>query len=312
MSDVAVLRTFRADEFDAADLAGAKGGQTVSVCLPARDEAGTVGPIVSAICTELVDRTGLVDEVLVVDDHSTDATAREAADAGARVVRASEVLPEHGEGHGKGEALWKSLHASRGDLVVWVDADIRRFDPGFVTGLLGPLLRHPDVAFVKGYYDRPLGDDGAGGGRVTELVARPIVALLHPELAPVVQPLAGEYGGRRELLEQLAFVEGYGVDLALLVDVARLSGIESMAQVDLGVRHHRNRTLDELGPQALAVLHAALRRADPDLVPDAVDLVRPGMAPSHHELAERPPLRDLPAYRAVHPGAGSPRSTRSA
>lgn len=312
MAPVAVLRTFRADDFGAADLAELKGGQTVSVCLPARNEASTVGDIVTAVIDHLVDATGLVDEVLVVDDHSSDATAEVAAAAGARVVRADDVLAEHGEGHGKGEALWKSLHASTGDLVIWCDADIRDFDPDFVVGLLGPLLRHPDVSFVKGYYDRPVGRGGEGGGRVTELVARPVVALLHPALAPVVQPLAGEYGGRRSLLERLPFVEGYGVDLALLVDVARTCGIEAMAQVDLGVRHHRNRSLDELGPQALAVLHAALRRADPDLTPAAAELVRPGLPTVRQVLAERPPLVDLEAYRAAHPTAAARRPSRSA
>lgn len=305
------MRTFHVDDVDAEALADAKGGRTISVCLPARNEAETVGPIVAAIRTELQERTALVDELLVVDDHSTDGTAVVAAAAGARVVRAHEVLADHGEGHGKGEALWKSLFASRGDLVVWCDADIRQFDVGFVVGLLGPLVRHPDIAFVKGYYDRPVGEDGTGGGRVTELVARPAIALLHPQLAPVVQPLAGEYGGRRDVLEQLPFVEGYGVDLALLIDVARLAGVEAIAQVDLGVRVHRNRTLEELGPQALAVLHAALHRADPTLTPLTTTLVRPGAAPVAQALVERPPLVEVPEYRALR-GSGDPRPSRSA
>jgi glucosyl-3-phosphoglycerate synthase len=311
MTPVAVLRTFHVDDFDAEALADAKGGRTISVCLPARNEAATVGPIVEVIRTELVDRTGLIDELLVIDDHSEDGTARIAAEAGARVVVAPEVLADHGEGHGKGEALWKSLHASTGDLIVWCDADIRQFDTGFVVGLVGPLVRHPDVAFVKGYYERPVAEGGSGGGRVTELVARPIIALLHPELAPVVQPLAGEYGGRRDVLERLPFVEGYGVDLALLIDVARLAGVGAIAQVDLGVRVHRNRTLAELGPQALAVLHAALHRADPDLAPQAATLVRPGTTPVEHALVERPPLVTLPEYRTAH-AADRPRPSRSA
>lgn len=311
MAPVAVLRTFHVEDFDAEALAEAKGGRTVSVCLPARDEERTVGPIVASIRTQLVDRTGLVDEVLVVDDHSADATAQVAADAGATVVHAHDVLTAHGDGHGKGEALWKSLHASQGDLIVWCDADIREFDVGFVVGLLGPLIRHPEVAFVKGYYDRPVTDDGVGGGRVTELVARPIIALLHPSLAPVVQPLAGEYGGRRDVLERLAFVEGYGVDLALLIDVARLAGVEAIAQVDLGVRVHRNRSLEELGPQALAVLHTALQRADPDVAPASATLVRPGLPGVDHALVERPPLVDVPEYRAAR-AAARPRPSRTA
>jgi glucosyl-3-phosphoglycerate synthase len=268
----------------------------VSVCLPARDEAKTVGGIVETIRATLVDRLGLVDEVLVVDDHSADATAKVAAEAGARVVAVDAVLPELGPGEGKGEALWKSVAAAEGDLIVWCDADITDFGPRFVTGLLGPLLTRRDVDFVKGFYDRPVGLAPHGGGRVTELVARPTIALLHPHLASVVQPLAGEYAGRRSLLERLPFVQGYGVDLGLLVDIAELEGTEVLAQVDLGTRRHRNRTLDELGPQALAVLQTALRRADPAAGGEAT-LVRPDLEPVVVGVGERPPLVDVPSYR---------------
>ena len=297
MSAVSVLRTFHHDDHDLAALRAAKGATTVSVCLPARDEAATVGPIVRTVVDELVDDAGLVDEVLVVDDGSTDGTAAVATDAGARVVGADELDVGRDVGHGKGQALWRSLWASEGDLVLWCDADIRDFAPRFVLGLLGPLLTTPDIGFVKGFYDRPLSSQGHGGGRVTELVARPVVALLFPELAPVVQPLAGEYGGRREVLEQLPFVGGYGVDLALLIDVSRRYGIGALAQVDLGTRIHRNRALDELGPQALAVLQAALHRADPALVDEAVTLIRPGAAPVAQELVELPPLASVDGYR---------------
>ncbi len=296
-----MLRTFRAGEFDPNRLVDEKAGRQISLCLPARDEERTVGGIVQAVRSALVDQLPLIDELLVIDDHSTDATARVARDAGATVVRADEILPEYGQGHGKGGALWKSLYASRGDLIVWCDADVRNFDPTFVVGLLGPLLTRSDVSFVKGFYDRPT-DDGTsgargGGGRVTELVARPLVSLLFPNLTPFIQPLAGEYAGRRDVLEQLPFVEGYGVDLALLVDIEARFGLGAMAQVDLGERVHRNRPLDELSAQAMAVLQAALHRAAPELVGTIEVLARPGHEPLLVDVSERPPLVQVPEYR---------------
>jgi len=291
-----MVRTFRSGEFEAARLVGVKAGRTISLCLPARDEQDTVGAIVGTVRRALVDELPLVDEVLVVDDHSSDRTAAVAADAGAVVIAADEILPSYGLGHGKGEALWKSLAASSGDLVVWCDADVRNFDASFVIGLVGPLLTRADVGFVKGFYDRP-DAHGAGGGRVTELVARPVVSLLCPQLAPFVQPLGGEYAGRRDLLEQLPFVEGYGVDLGLLLDVERRFGLSAMAQVDLGERVHRNRPLDELSPQAMAVIQLALHRAAPDLVGTTETLVRPDHEPLVVDVSERPPLVEVPEYR---------------
>jgi glucosyl-3-phosphoglycerate synthase len=292
-----MLRTFRAGEFDAARLIDEKAGQQISVCGPPRDEEETVGQIVDTLRRRLIDDVPLIDEILVVDDHSSDRTAEVAAAAGARVLTADEILPEYGKGHGKGEALWKSLYASSGDLIVWCDADVRDFDPMFVVGLVGPLLTKADLVFVKGFYERPA-DEGPGrGGRVTELVARPVVSLLFPHLTPILQPLAGEYAGRREALEQLPFVEGYGVDLGLLIDLADRFGLEAMAQVDLGTRVHRNRPLDELSPQATAVLQTALRRADPDLVREIATLVRPGLDPVEVASTERPPLTEVPTYR---------------
>ncbi len=293
-----IFRTFHHGGFDAGALAEQKAarGHVVSVCLPARDEASTVGAIVTQVRHHLVEGCGLVDEVLVIDDHSTDATAQVAAEAGARVVHVDEVLPELGPGHGKGEALYKSVAAARGDLIAWCDADIRDFEPHFVVGLLGPLLQRPDIGFVKGFYDRPVTGSPHGGGRVTELMARPVIAALFPHLASIVQPLAGEYAGRRSLLERLPFVQGYGVDLALLIDIAELEGTESIAQVDLGVRRHRNRPLEQLGPQALAVLQAALARSGAPATQPA-SLVRPDAEPVEVGAEERPPLVDVAGYR---------------
>jgi glucosyl-3-phosphoglycerate synthase len=275
-------------DLDLDDLVAVKGGRTTSVCLPARNEAATVAEIVSRIAAH-----PLVDEVVVVDDHSTDATGAEAAGAGATVVSAPEVLAEYGDGPGKGQALWKAVAMSRGDIVAFCDADLRDFAPHFVTGLLGPLLLDPDLAFLKAYYRRPTGDAPRGGGRVTELVARPVLTLLFPELADVVQPLAGEFAARRDVFEALPFVEGYGVDIGLLIDAARVYGTDHLAQVDLGVRVHRNRPLDELGPMATIVLHTALQRAGVADLPTDVLLDRPDLRPVPVRYAERPPLNSI-------------------
>jgi glucosyl-3-phosphoglycerate synthase len=292
-----MIRTFHHDQFEVGALVERKrhDGHVVSVCLPARNEATTVGTIVEQLQTDLVD-AGLVDEVLVMDDHSSDATAKIADAAGALVVPVDEVLPELGPGTGKGEALWKSVAASRGDLIVWCDADITDFGPRFVVGLLGPLLASNEVDFVKGFYDRPVAGSAHGGGRVTELVARPTISTLFPHLSSIVQPLSGEYAGRRSLLERVPFVQGYGVDLGLLIDITELEGTSVLAQVDLGTRRHRNRPLDELGPQALAVLQTALRRAGTGYGEEVATLVRPDLEPVQVDVGERPPLISVPGY----------------
>ncbi len=293
-----VSRHYR--DFPLRQLVDAKGDQRVSVCIPAHDEAATVGDVVARMRRFLVDRLCLVDEVLVVDDHSSDGTGKAAADAGARVVRACDVLADIAGGPGKGEALWRSLHASTGDIVLWCDADITDFGTRFVSGLLGPLLTNPDVWFVKGYYERPHTGQ-VGGGRTTELMARPVLATLFPHLSTIVQPLSGEFGGRRTLLERLPFVRGYGVDIGLLIDVAEAVGTDAMVQVDLGTRRHRHHDLEQLGPQALTVLQTALDRAGVRSFNPAT-LLRPGLPPLARGFAELPPiatLRDLP------PGAGT-------
>jgi glucosyl-3-phosphoglycerate synthase len=259
-------RTFTAETWQAPDLVNAKGtrGVTVSVVLPALDEERTVGAIVATIREALVERCPLVDEVVVVDSGSSDRTAEVAAAAGARVVSVDTVLPRHGSRPGKGEALWKSLHATTGELIVFVDSDLVDFDPRFVVGLLGPLLTEPSIGYVKALYDRPLTTtDGivpSGGGRVTELVARPLLNAFWPELAGFVQPLSGEYAGRRELLEQVPFVSGYGVELGLLVDLVALAGLDALAQVDLGTRQHTHQADAALGRMAGQILQTALAR----------------------------------------------------
>lgn len=278
-------------------------GLGVSVCLPARNEEATVGTIVATVRRELVERVSLVDEVVVMDDGSTDATAEAARWEGARVVGVDDVLPELPGGSGKGNALWTSVFVCDGDLLCWLDSDIRNFGAHFVTRLLAPLLTTPDVDMVKGFYRRPLHGDPSGGGRVTELVARPTLSYLFPHLTRFVQPLAGEYAGRRTVLESVPFVEGWGVEIGLLIDVVSRFGPEAVAQADLGVREHRNRPLAELGPQALAVLATVLRRAgvdhsealrtelvrfDEDLAIERVPV----------EVRERPPMLTVPAYRA--------------
>jgi glucosyl-3-phosphoglycerate synthase len=288
---------------DAHDLADRKRhlGVRVSVCLPARDEAATIGPIVATVRRELVEGAGLVDEVLVLDDGSTDGTAEVAREAGGQVHAVAEVLPDLAVGQGKGNALWKSLYVAEGDLVCFLDADLRTFSAPFVTRLLEPLLLEPEIGFVKGFYERPLGGAPTGGGRVNELVARPLLCALFPELATIRQPLGGEYAGRRELLEVVPFVEGWGVELGLLVDLADRFGVDAIAQRDLGVREHRNRSLDELAPQAMAVLLTGLRRAGVTPVEVSSALARFDRGEPDFvavPVRECPPMVSVPAYRA--------------
>lgn len=272
-------------EYPLAELLTSKGERTVSVCIPARNEATTVGRIVATVSDKLMRQYELVDEVVVIDHGSRDTTARVAAAAGATVFRADDLLTDFGSALGKGDVLWRSVLASRGDVVVWLDADLERFSPHYVTGLLGPLLADPSIALVRATYDRALGGVAGEGGRVTELLARPIISMLFPELAHIRQPLGGEYAIRRDVAERLPFEPDYGVEMGLLLDVAATYGVAAVAQVDLGERVHRNRPLTALREQSRQVLRAALCRT-------------PTAASVRGAVPLRPPLADLHLARA--------------
>jgi glucosyl-3-phosphoglycerate synthase len=305
-------RTTSGQDWDREELARARTDTTISVVLPARNEAGTVGIIVDELRRELIERVPLIDELVVMDSGSVDETAVVAAEAGARVVRQSDVLAPLVDQPGKGEALWKSLYVTRGDIVVFIDADLEQFDPQFAVGLIGPLLADPTVEFVKAFYDRPLqaGQTNlpAGGGRVTELMARPLLNLHWPQLAGFVQPLAGEYAGRRSLLERVPFMSGYGVEIAMLVDVFELAGLPAMVQVDLGSRRHRNSSDAALGQMAAQVYLALLSRIERhglgmlavDASHELTQFTRDGSSfiPTTTDIGiiERPPMVDVAEY----------------
>lgn len=237
-----------------------KGSTRVSLVVPARNEAATVGELITRVREALMETVALVDEIVVIDSDSVDDTAAVAAAAGASVFASAAIRPDLGSYPGKGEAMWKSLFVTTGDVIVFMDADLVEWDTHFVPGLLGPLLESASIQLVKGFYERP-GDAGPlDGGRVTELVARPLLALAWPELAGLIQPLAGEWAIRRSLFEQIAVPVGYAVEIASLIDTAAIHGAEAIAQVDLGARGHSHQTLYDLGLMATQLLAAAGRR----------------------------------------------------
>jgi glucosyl-3-phosphoglycerate synthase len=257
-------RTYHHGRWLPRELSARKDGRQVSVVIPARDEQATIGSIVTTVRRRLVRDVPLVDEIIVVDSRSRDRTAEVAAAAGATVVGQDDVLPALEPLSGKGDALWKGLAASSGDVVAFVDGDLRDFSAHFVTGLLGPLLTDPEVCYVKGFYRRALeyGDkvEADGGGRVTELVARPLLNLFWPELAGFVQPLAGEYAGRRSVLTRLPFVADYGVEVGHLIDLLSLYGLDGLAQVDLDVRRHSHQTTHRLGVMSAQIMQTVFDR----------------------------------------------------
>lgn len=269
------MRSFPAGQPPLDLLMECKGNRRVAVVLPARDEAATIAGIVSQVRDRLGDEVGLVDELIVMDHDSTDDTAAVAEQAGAAVIPAESVLADFGPVLGKGDVLWRSIEASSADLIVWIDADLESFTNDYVTRLVAPLLLSRDIALVKGTYDRALHGDATGGGRVTELAAKPALRLLHPHLAHIQQPLAGEYAIRRDVAEAIAFEVDYGVEVGLLIDVAEQAGVGSITQMDLGIRVHRNRDLEALGEQSEQVLRAVLARSG---LPVGNRVVRPPLA----------------------------------
>jgi glucosyl-3-phosphoglycerate synthase len=287
-----MIRSYHHQEFsDLAALAEEKQrlGLTISLCIPTLNEEGTIARIVEVVCRELRDGCALLDEVAVMDSGSTDRTRALAEEAGAEVYLAHEILPNHPAHTGKGENLWKAVHQLRGDILCFVDGDIRNFHPRFVYGTLGPLIRHAEISYVKGFYERPLlaseGVDPRGGGRVTEILVRPLLTRFFPELAGFHQPLAGEYAARRSILESIPFPVGYGVESSHLLDAYARYGSSIFAQTDLDERFHRNRSLAQLGRMSGEILDAFLRRTAGE--------------PSH--LMERPPLLRIPEYLSRHP-----------
>jgi len=311
-----VQNTFSSTEF--ADLrrlveAKERQGLTISVGLPTLNEEATVRRVIRAIRTRLMERFQLVDEIVVIDSDSDDRTREIAREEGVPVHIHSQILPGAGSYVGKGEALWKSLHVLRGDIVVWIDTDVSNAHPKFVYGIVGPLLMRPDLQFVKAFYQRPLRVDGelqaTGGGRVTELTARPILNLFFPELSGMVQPLSGEQGGRRALLEQLPFFTGYGIETGLLIDTLQRAGLGAIAQVDMKQRIHRNQTLLALSKMSFEILQVALRRVGEahgerlwDEANSSIKLITPEEGGKLHlEMhdiiaTERPPMATVPEY----------------
>ncbi|MDQ1069673.1 glucosyl-3-phosphoglycerate synthase [Streptomyces canus] len=277
-------------------------GRTVSVVLPALNEEETVGDIVAVIRHDLMQQVPLVDEIVVVDSGSTDRTSEVAAAAGARVVHRDDILPRIPAVPGKGEVLWRSLLATSGDIVCFIDADLKEFSSDFVSGIVGPLLTDPEVDLVKGMYDRPLGGAAGQGGRVTELMARPLLNMHWPQLAGFVQPLGGEYAARRSLLEQLPFPVGYGVELGMLVDALHLVGLDALAQVDVGVRKHRHQDGQALGRMSAAIYRTAqLRLARGHMIRPSLtqfERGRDGFEPRTYSVdtEERPPMVEIAEY----------------
>lgn len=308
--------TFSGDEFaDLQQLLALKRqrGVTISLVLPTLNEAETIGPLLDTIKGALHDDATLLDEIVLMDSNSVDATREIVAARGVPIHIHQEVLPHYGSFAGKGEALWKSLYVTRGDIVVWIDTDIREIHPRFVYGLVGPLLREPRLKFTKGFYRRPINYQGqlvaAGGGRVTELVARPLFNLFYPELSGFVQPLSGEYAARRSVLERLPFFTGYGVETGLLIDLLHEVGLEAMAQVDLQQRIHRNQELYGLSRMAFAIIQVIMHRLEArqrlhllDPINQSLKLIQYADDGGFHldvrdiHDHERPPIQTIPEY----------------
>lgn len=298
------------------ELSAAKADHVVSVVIPTLNEQRHVGAVIDSIYPHV---GSLIDEIIVVDSHSTDDTARVAEAAGATVLQLDAILPDIPMRIGKGESLWRGMAASRGDIVMFMDGDLHRPDSMFVPNTIAPLILDTRFDMVKGFYRRPLKDSPSGGGRVTELVGRPLLASFCPDASFLIQPLGGEYAIRRKVAERLPFAAGYGVEIGLVMDVVRLWGAERICQVNLGVRKHRNRPLSDLGQMAREVSDTVLRRAN--VTPADAPLVQFASSGddegsySHYilkeselEVCDRPPLVTVPAYRDLWSGVAQGKS----
>jgi glucosyl-3-phosphoglycerate synthase len=319
-----VERWFGEANFHHAEFADLQ-GLTVSLVLPTLDEEETIGPIVRRAIREMMGRVPLLDEILVIDSASSDRTREIAEAEGARVVQHPDILPRYGSFRGKGEALWKSVFETSGDIIVWADTDVRNWHPRMVYGTLGPLLHEPRLQYVKGYYQRPIVEGGVlkegGGGRVTELVARPLINLFFPELSGMIQPLAGEYAGRRALLESIPFFTGYAVEIGHLIDAADRTGLEGLGQVDLERRVHRNQELEGLSRMSFVILQAVMKRLEERRkarlfaeIGSTMKLPRSGKGRLGLEVIEladqeRPPMIRIPEYLERRRAAGLTEAT---
>ncbi|MHB8895259.1 MAG: glucosyl-3-phosphoglycerate synthase [Candidatus Geothermincolia bacterium] len=309
-------RTYHHDAFaDLAKLVELKEerGSSISVCLPTMNVAPTLGKILRTFREEMVERHPLIDQLCIIDSRSTDGTLDIAAAEGAEIFFDDEILPGMPPASGKGEALWKSIFALDGDIIAWVDSDIENIHPRFVYGLVGPLLADASIGYVKAFYERPIKQDGvmqpSGGGRVTELTVRPMLNMFYPELSGLIQPLSGEYAGRRDILESVPFFTGYGVESGLLLDISRKYGVDALAQVDIEVRIHNNQSIDSLSKMSFGIMQALFRRLADD---GKIELkTRPGTVYNmiRHTtdgyslegvdvtVVERPPMGSLEEYR---------------
>lgn len=290
-----------------------KQGVRISLCIPALNEEKTIGKEIVVFKAELMSRYPLLDEIVVIDSGSTDKTMETAAAFGAEVYLAKDILPEMGEKRGKGENLWKAIYQLKGDIIVYIDADIKNIHPRFVYGLVAPLIYHPEIKYVKAFYERPLvssqGMRPSGGGRVTEILIRPLFSLFFPELTGIVQPLSGEYAVRREVLEQIHFPIGYGVETSHLIDVYCKYGLDAFGQTDLDQRIHRNQDIQSLARMSFGILHTFLLRVqDLGIIKNLPELSKTFHQFQTHEAQrervdftiqyeERPPMIEVPAYR---------------
>lgn len=324
-SDWLSRNTYHHSEFsDIASLVRKKEERNISIslCFPTLNEEATIAKEIVVIKSELQLRHRLIDEIVVVDSGSTDRTREAAAEFGAKVYLADDLLPGYEAFRGKGENLWKALYVLEGDIIVYIDADIKNIHPRFVSGLLGPLLLNEDVRFVKAFYDRPIALDQktvkpSGGGRVTELVTRPLFSSFYPELAQFIQPLSGEYAGFRECFDSIPFPIGYGVETGMLMDIYRKWGLDSMAQVDLDKRVHRNQSTTALGRMSFGIIQTFIAKLRADgKMSSAEELFKTMIQfeledgsyrrkESRIEIVERPPILTLPEYRAKFPRRAS-------